>query len=337
MTGKRANGIRAFYYDGRTSHRHDVLLSVEDKIASIDGDAARQCPISQLRVSERGSRSLPKVTFPDGAVLEIQDRDAFRDLLRATGYHDSVVVRWQQSWRFTVLAGLAVAALLTVLVVHVLPHAAAYAAKAVPSSVERTIGRESLAFLDSRILSPSRLPRARQQAIAERFQALVPPGESLPEFSILFRSSRIGPNALALPSGQIVLTDELVQLAPDDDALMGVLAHELGHLQERHLMRRLLQASAVAAGAFAIFGDASAVLANVSTVLLNLKYSRDAEHEADAYALDMLQANGIRSDSLADMLERLQDSRYGEPPPYLSSHPPSRDRIERIRQHQQGI
>src|SRR5438094_7952747 len=70
-------------------------------------------------------------------------------------------------------------------------------------------------------------------------------GETTP-YSLEFRQSFIGANAFALPSGIIVVTDDLVRLSRSDDEVLGVLAHELGHVKHRHTMRRLLEGSATA-------------------------------------------------------------------------------------------
>ncbi|MFX6702058.1 M48 family metallopeptidase, partial [Acinetobacter baumannii] len=108
-------------------------------------------------------------------------------------------------------------------------------------------------FLDQHVLAPSKLDAQRAKGITSRFRALTAPMADAPDYQIVFRKSRIGPNAFALPSGQIVVTDEIVQLLDDDDALMGVLAHELGHVHRRDLMRRLIQSSAIAATATLLF------------------------------------------------------------------------------------
>ncbi len=71
--------------------------------------------------------------------------------------------------------------------------------------------------------------------------------QSASDYQIIFRQSKIVANAFVLPYGQVLVNDQLVRLLSDDDALMCVLAHELGHLQRRHLMRRLVQGSAVGA------------------------------------------------------------------------------------------
>lgn len=326
-------GIAASYFDGKTSRKRKVELSVEDGIASISGEAERACPIADLRVSERVRHAARKVTFPDGAYLEVHDNAALNRLLAATGYQDPLVVRMQQSWRATLLAAALTVALLVLGYLYGLPAASKAAANALPEKVERTIGRETLDFLDRGLLAPSALPQAQRDAIVTRFKALVPARGDLPSYEIVFRKSRVGPNAFALPSGQIVLTDEIVKMVDDEDAVAGILAHELGHLHERHLMRRLIQSSAIGAVATVFFGDVSSVAANIPTLMLDLKYSRDAEREADDYAVAMLKANGIGLSSLIRMFEKLGE-KSGDPTPYLSSHPASAERIERIRRAQ---
>lgn len=328
-------GVAAYYYDGKTSRRMSVELTVHDGIASISGDAERHSPLAELRVSERVRNATRKVTFPDGAYLEIRDKQAFNELLHETGHRDSLVVHLQQSWRGALTACVATVAVLVLGYVYVLPAASEAVAKALPEKMERMVGGESLAFLDSHLMAPTKLPEERRAAITSRFQALTRPVADAPTYELLFRKSKIGPNAFALPSGQIILTDEIVKLVENDDAVMGVLAHELGHLHERHLMRRIIQSSAVGAAAAALFGDVSTIVATVPTVMLDLKYSRDAEREADDYAIAMLKANGIPLTNLAYLFEKLgekdgKQDKSDDPVPYLSSHPSSKERIERI-------
>jgi predicted Zn-dependent protease len=100
-------------------------------------------------------------------------------------------------------------------------------------------------------------------------------------------------------------------------------------------MRRVIQSSAIAAFATLLFGDVSAIVANIPTLMLDLKYSRDAEREADDYAIAMLKANGMSLSSLVQGFEKLEDKADGITP-YLSSHPPTAERIERIRNAHQA-
>jgi Zn-dependent protease with chaperone function len=323
-------GVAALYFDGITSRKNTVALSVREGVAYLCGDAERNCPISQLRVSERVKHGARKVTFPDGAYLEILDTAAFDAMLGMTGHQDSLVVRMQQSWRSTLAALAATVAVLVLGYLLALPALSEAIAKALPPQVERAIGRETLGFLDQHLLKPTGLPEAQRAAIVRDFKALTSARPGAPAYEIVFRKSKIGPNAFALPSGQIVLTDEIVKLVDDDQAVMGILGHELGHLQQRHMTRRLIQSSAIAGVATALFGDVSAVVANLPTLMLDMKYSRDAEREADDYAIALFQANGLSLTRLALVFEKLGKV-AGEPPPYLSTHPSSVERIAHIR------
>ena len=79
-----------------------------------------------------------------------------------------------------------------------------------------------------------------------------------------------------------------------------------------------------------LFGDVSAVIANIPTLMLDMKYSRDAETEADDYAMQMLDANGIAREHLAAAFEKLEALSPGVSP-YISSHPSGSERVMRIR------
>ncbi len=116
--------VSASYYDGKTSKRHQVTLAVSDGMAQVRGEVERDCPIAQLRVSERLNRAARKVSFPDGAYLEIIDGAAFSALLHDTGHRDSLVVRLQQSWRHALAACAALVAVVVLSYLYLLPAGA---------------------------------------------------------------------------------------------------------------------------------------------------------------------------------------------------------------------
>ncbi|MCH8622843.1 M48 family metallopeptidase [Undibacterium sp. TS12] len=330
--------VAGIYFDGKTSRLHHIQLSVQaDVLHVVETDALldqapvrRSSPLAELRVSERTRHAARKITFPDGAYLEVADKEAFDALLSDTGHSDSLVVRVQQSWRGTLAALFATVLVLILGYQYGLPAASRALAFAIPVSAERKLGDGILDFFDKQIFKPSVLPAERQAELSARFKKLKPPRGDSPDYRLLFRKSRIGPNAFALPSGDIVITDEIITLMNDDEAVMGVLAHELGHLHERHITRRIIQSSAIAATATLLFGDVSALIANIPTLLLDLKFSRDAETEADDYALQMLQANGISGEHMAVAFEKL-GKLSPELSTYISSHPGREERIMHMR------
>ena len=333
------NPVEARYFDGRSSRPTTVRLTVGDGQLEIIGDevdfqVTRRVPFAELRVSEPLAHAPRIVTFADGAFCEIADNAAFSQILAEAGHRDSFVVAWQSRWRGVLGAVLGLLVFLFVAYRWVLPVVAEYAALRVPLAWEEGLGREATAFLEKRIFEPTQLSSDRREALTDRFEAIAP--DDPRSYEIRFRASKIGPNALALPGGVIYVTDALVELAPDNEAVLGVLAHELGHIDRRHLMRRLFASAAVGAAAAVLFGDVSTVLAALPAILIELDYSRSMEREADLYAVELLRAHGISTGSVATLFERMQkahDKRGSSSdwPPYLSTHPPTPERVELFR------
>jgi Zn-dependent protease with chaperone function len=317
------------YFDGRTSRAHTVQFDVVAGIAQLRGEVTRDCPTDQLRVSEKMQHVARRITYPDDAFVEIEDEAGIDDLLAEHGHRESLVSRMQQSWRATLIAVFATVGVIIAGYLYGVPAASSILAKALPEKVERRLGQEALTLLDSKWFAPSALSLERQQNIIKGFQRLQPAYGSTPEYEILFRKSRIGPNAFALPAGKIVITDELIHLLDDDEAINAVLAHELGHLHERHLAQRVIQSSLIGAATATLFGDVSSTLAALPTLLLDLRYSRDAEREADDFAARMLQANGMPPSKLGLVFQKLDDGE-SKLPPYLSTHPSASERMERL-------
>jgi Zn-dependent protease with chaperone function len=339
-SARSATATEGWYFDGKTSRKHRVSYQIAGGVLQLQGDVVRENGLHQLNISERTRNGPRKVYFPDGAHLEVSDGAVLHAMLQAAGHVDSEVVQMQQSWRAAALALCGTLLVLVLGYVYGLPAAAKLIARALPPSVERTLGKESMAFMDKAFMTPSQLSAPKKQALVQRFKLLAARQAGAPPYEIVFRKSKIGPNAFALPSGQIVLTDDIIELVGnDDDAIMGILAHELGHLHQRHTTRRIIQSSIIAAVGATLFGDVSSVVAGIPALLGDLKYSRDAETEADDYAIDLFKANGLKLEALAGVFEKLgakTATRGGEPPGYLSTHPPSAERVARIRRAQAG-
>src|SRR5690606_5779413 len=155
----------------------------------------------------------------------------------------------------------------------------------------------------------------------------------------------LGANAFALPSGTVVFTDQLVRLAERDEELLGVLAHEIGHIERRHGLRQVLQGSALGLLAMTVTGDLSSVsslIAGIPVILTQLGYSRDFEHEADRFAAELMVSQGIDPALLGSMLMRLEQDVRQCPQPgrceatehgwsnYLSTHPPTAERLRQL-------
>lgn len=344
MTSDGQQPLSAAYFDGRTSRRYTVTLVLDEHaVVHIVGDGVdRFEPLAAIRISEPLGGAPRVLAFADGGFCEVSDLAALEPWLRRSGHRDSPVARAQSRWSWAVGA---VALLLVVLAAgyrYGVPWAAREIAERLPGPLVDQLSERSLQFLDRAVFEPSALPAARRERIGTAFRRLTPPDGLPVPHEVLFRSApHIGANALALPSGTIVVTDELVRLTEADDEILAVLAHELGHVHERHGLRLLVESSIVGFALTWWLGDVSSLAASVPAALLQARFSREHERAADAYGARLLAANGRSPELLAGMLEKLEKSHGGPghaarrdeaaPSDYLSSHPATRERIEALR------
>jgi Zn-dependent protease with chaperone function len=329
--------IPAGYFDGLSARRHPVILSVSGGVASIEGEGInRHEPLSAVQIGDAIGRVPRIVRFADGAFCEVTDVDGLRRMLSDQGVHHQVVSQWETSWRWVTAAVVVFFALLFAAYRFAVPVVAETVAYRVPAAASEVISREVLEFLDRHLLAPSALPQARQDAVAAGFRRLrIPASSRDANYRIQFRKGTLlGPNALALPSGIIIVTDELIALARDDREILGVLAHEAGHVDRRHGLRQMLQSSIVGLLVAWYIGDVSTIAAAAPTALIEAKYSRDLEREADAYAARILRDNQIDVRYLINLLRRLEEKTNAEGAPdalkYLSSHPATSERLAQL-------
>jgi len=116
-------------------------------------------------------------------------------------------------------------------------------------------------------------------------------------------------NAFALPGGPVVLNTGLLMLAETPEEVAGVIAHELSHVMRRHGLQQMVGTAGLFMIIQAVFGDMSgllAVLARDGAFLVDLKYSRDFEREADRDAWDTMLRAGIDPRHLARFLSRMR-------------------------------
>jgi Zn-dependent protease with chaperone function len=311
------------YFDGRSSRPRAAQLRVADgrlhiapPIGAPDGFDPFAVPLGQVHWPERTRHGGRLAALPDGAsvqALDVADWDAW--CAAAVPRRESGVVRAQQSWQGVAVALVLLLAAIAGLYQWGLPWLATGVTALVPHRVDALIGAQALASLDESLLQPSALPADEQARIREAFTRMVVRAhpDGAPPWQLQFRRGRddkLGPNALALPGGTVVLTDELVKLLPPgkdgDDAVLGVLGHEFGHVRQRHTMRQLVQASAIGFAVSVAFGDYGTLIGTAPVLLATLGYSRDAEREADEESVRLMRAVGISPRAMAGFFEAVE-------------------------------
>lgn len=298
------------YFDGRSARATPALLQVQDgsvRVAARDPQPANEVELdhallSTLRWPERTRGGVRLLHLPGGGSVQGPDAglwDAW--VAQQVRLPEGWAVRAQQNWRLSLSALVLLLGVLVAGYLWGLPWAARHSLALVPHAVDAHIGEATLPQLDKLLLGPSRLDTREQRDWTQRFARTVQrayPGGDAPAYTLVFRSSRIGPNAMALPGGSIVITDELIAMAREagelaDDMVLGVLAHELGHVQHRHGMQHLVSTTVLGVVTGTLIGDYSGLLAAVPLWLGQARYSRDAERQADDEARRVMLAGGL--------------------------------------------
>lgn len=329
--------ISAVFYDGRTARGYAVTLRFDAAggLEILGLERPLRYAAGELRISSRVGDTPRSIALPDGAKCETDSNDALDAVLARRGAEAGgrLLHLLENRWTYLLLLFALTSGVVWGIVKFGVPELARQAAFAMPVDASRALGRGVLETLDSGALSSSGLEAARKAALQARFFEMTRDLNEAYKFRLEFRRSPLlGPNALALPDGTIVVTDELVRLARGDEELLAVLAHEIGHVVHRHALRGVLQSSAVALiVAFAV-GDVvslTSLAAALPTMLVEAQFSRDFEREADAFALQIMRARKIPPHHAAAILTRLAErhGRKEERFNYLSSHPATEERI----------
>ncbi|MDZ4755888.1 MAG: M48 family metalloprotease [Phycisphaerae bacterium] len=161
------------------------------------------------------------------------------------------------------------------------------------------------------------------------------------EFHLL--ADRKTVNAFALPGGQIFVTRALFDRVETEGQLAGIIAHEIGHVLERHGAQHLAKAQlaqmlvgAVAVGAMdpnnPRSGAQMAALAAAGAQLVNLKYGRDDELESDRWGVELLANTGYDPRAMIEVMRILEAASdgHGRTPEFFATHPNPENRVERI-------
>lgn len=201
---------------------------------------------------------------------------------------------------------------------------AGWVVKRIPPAIEKQLGEAVLA----QTRAQGRMVEAGPaydavQTIARR---LTRPDEAMR----FYLADRPEINAFAAPGGVVVVNTGLLKAADSADEVAGVLAHEIAHLELRHGLRQLVKVAGLRVMVAAVLGDYGQ-LVGWGVQLTELKFSRDAESEADARGLARLAEARIDPVGMASFLAKLEkEAGQGALPALLSTHPPNRERLEAL-------
>jgi beta-barrel assembly-enhancing protease len=333
------------FNDGSRAVSTDVTVSATETgdravIRAADGRTLAEWPRRDVRLVERPAAGAPfrfqcgasdaRLTVAAG-VARADLLQLFPDMARRDGRRHGVRIA-----ALTVAAAAAVILVATLL----LPEIAAGLARLVPGAAAERLGAGTATQL-ARLIAPKEREeapfcegtagRAALDDLTERLTANL----AVPyPVRVRVLASPIN-NAVALPGGHILMFEGLLRRMDDPSGFAGVLAHEIGHVAERHPLAAAIEGAGVALLVGVVVGDITGggVVGAVGQAMMGAAYHRDAEAAADGIAVRLLNQAGIRGAGLAAFLDQAAAMEPSDSVAYsiFTTHPASRERAEAVR------
>ena len=329
-----ASAKSATYFDGLTNRRHTVTLVLcsnldiyengvgltywrYDDLRAVDG--GRQ----MLRLKCVSAPSLARLEVADPTTqAEIRSRARFLNVENAAGAQTRRIVAWSIAAIVSIVA----------IVFFGVPLVANRLVPLIPLSFEQRLG--DMAENQARVIFGGKIctdPKGNA-AFSKLVETLRRAGHVEAPLHTAILSSSV-PNAFALPGGKVYLLDGLLQKALNADEVAGVIAHEMGHVVHRDQTRLIIENGGTAFLFGLLFGDitgSSAVIFS-TRALFQASYSRQAEENADAFAIDTMHALGRSPAPMGELLFRITGAQGSRTIGILASHPLTEERRELMR------
>jgi predicted Zn-dependent protease len=274
---------------------------------------------------------LRAIGAPKGAWLEIDDAGTRKAIERLCPMLGGEKPRLDRTGRKRLGYGLLAAAAFGAFLWSGVPRMAGMIAPAIPVDWEKKLGDAADKEVRKTFPGKSCAAPAGAAALSKVSRRLQEASKLRLPATIEVVSSKI-PNAFALPGGKVYLLSGLLEKARSQDEVLGVLAHELGHLEHRDHMRRVIATGGTALLVGMVFGDVTGggVMIALGNSLLNAAHSRENEAQADDFAAATMAQLGRPARPLGELLMRITGTEKDAPFSILHDHPLSEDRLEKL-------
>lgn len=186
---------------------------------------------------------------------------------------------------------------------------------------------------------PDKQVQDKVESVGQKIVSQTDAGKSKYKFDFHVLADPNTVNAFALPGGQIFITMGLLKLLKNDDQLAGVLGHEIGHVIGRHsaeqMAKQELTQGLISATDIATYDpnnpNMQSAIARYVGSIINMKYGRDDELEADRFGVKYMIQTGYEPEELIGVMKILKQAGGGSrQPEFMSTHPDPENRIAEI-------
>jgi Zn-dependent protease with chaperone function len=323
----------AVFFDGMSNRRRRVVIALEEQLGISEEETiiARWAYADIRRVDgPAGIVRVACLSAPALARLEIRDVALAAALIsrcgrleenRPDGRGVAKIFAWSLAATISII----------LVVLFVIPFAADRLTPLVPQALERRLGDAAEVRLKTVFGDKVCTGAAGQRAFGKLVNALreVAGLDTSVQASVLAIPVA---NAFALPGGRIYLFNGLLARAENADEIASVLAHELGHLKHRDSVREVIHNGGTSFLIGLLFGDVtgSGAVIFASRTLVTASYSREAEQNADTFAIDVMHRLGRSPKGLGELLFRVTGKEGDKSLSILASHPLTEDRLKRM-------
>ncbi len=356
MMNPNRRNFPASYFDGKSARKFDagVTVSPQGLLVSISGIETRLWRYDSVRLAQGdqnqplhlehlgadGDESCPEILVIDDPDFPIVLGEAEPSILKLPPR--SALGR---TARLLALSGLSLL-LLVLCFKYATPMLVDGMVNIFPYAWEKKLGKQILEEFRPRDYHP---PALETQQALEAIVGRLLTGTSNPahyRIQVHIFPQKIV-NALALPGGNIIVFQGLLNIADTPEELAGVLAHEMQHILLRHAARNIVREAAVKLFFFFMMGEMSSKAFQIAEGLAYLRYSREMETEADREGMQSVIAGGIDPGGMVRIFEKLaKEERKASSGlnhdetnttavshwlKYISTHPDSQERLEELR------
>jgi Zn-dependent protease with chaperone function len=329
----QASSAEGVYFDGISNRRQVVTVTLGNQLVMRSDDNFVSWAYSDIRRADSpaGSLRVSSLSAPPLARLEIRDSALAAELAARCSRIDEYQMNGGAVARIVGWSLAAVASIFAVVLLGV-PLAADRLTPLVPRTMERHLGEAAERQLEIVFGDKICNGATGQAAFVKLVDALRLPAGLDDTVTASVLNTPI-PNAYALPGGRFFLLSGLLEKAHDPDEIAGVLAHELGHLKHRDNVRELIHNGGSSFLIGLLFGDITGAGAALfaSRTLVSASYSREAERDADSFAIEVMHALGRPTGPMGELMFRVTGKEGDKRPSILASHPLSEDRLRRMR------
>ncbi len=328
------------YSDGKTARLYDAQLSFLShslSIRYIDEHGFTHVinwDIDKINPTQFGASFQPKLTYGDfpfetievgaGFFEELQSFYPTLKLKNKTNRHIQ-----KNTWRTILLAFVIIAGFSALSYFYIVPGIADKVAQSIPVKYEMQLGEQ----IYQQNMLPFTTDSAKTVLANKYFEQMVADAPYPVKVTVVDNTIV---NAFAMPGGHIVIFTGLLNQMKHHEELAGVLAHEYGHIYYRHSLRSMARSLANYALLSLVIGDVSGlagILIDNADYIMSMKYSREMERQADAFAFELMHKNGINPQGMVWLFETLNDLQKDEElqiqlPEFMSSHPETVKRID---------